>query len=255
MVQLPEQIKIVSRDGNRASFEISPLLPGYGPTIANPLRRVLLSSLEGAAVTSIKIKGIDHEFSALSGVLEDVIELILNIKKIRFRLYGDGPVKVTLAEKGEKNIIAGNIKLTSDIEIINDDQHIATITDKKTTLEIEMEVEKGIGYVPVEQRQKEKLAIGVIAIDAIFSPVKIVNFTVENVRVGQRIDFNKILMDIETDGSISPDKAIRNAAEILVNHFKIIEDSIEDKEPEKKKKKSDSKEEKKEKKIARKKVK
>lgn len=255
MIQLPEQIKIVSRDNNRASFEISPLLPGYGPTIANPLRRVLLSSLEGAAITSIKIKGVDHEFSTLSGVLEDVIELILNIKKIRFRLHGDGPVKVTLAEKGEKNITAGDIKLTSDIEIINDDQHIATITDKKTALEIEMEIERGVGYVPVEQRQKDKLAIGVIAIDAIFSPIKIVNFTIENVRVGQRIDFNKILMDIETDGSISPDKAMRNAAEILVNHFKIIEDSIEDKEPEVKKKKSDSKEEKKEKKATKKKSK
>lgn len=254
MIQLPEQIKVVSRDGNKASFEILPLLPGYGPTIANPLRRVLLSSLEGAAVTSVKIKGVDHEFSTLPGLLEDVIELILNIKKIRFRLYSDGPVKITLAVKGEKTITASDIKLPADLEIINSDQHIATITDKKTSLEIEMEVEKGIGYIPVEQRQKDKLAIGVIAIDAIFSPVKIVNFTVENVRVGQRIDFNKILMDIETDGSISPETAMRNASEILVNHFKLIWDSIEDKEL-KEKKKQDLKEEKKEKKAAKKKSK
>ena len=178
----------------------------------------------------------------------------MNIKKIRFRLYGDGPVKITLGVKGEKNITASDIKLPADLEIINNDQHIATITDKKTTLEIEMEVEKGVGYVPVEQRQKEKLGIGVIAIDAIFSPVKIVNFTVENVRVGQRIDFNKILMDVETDGSISPETAMRNASEILVNHFKLIWDSIEDKEL-KEKKKPDSKEEKKEKKTAKKKSK
>jgi len=238
MIQLPEQVKVVSREGNKAVFEISPLLPGYGPTVANPLRRVLLSSLEGAAITSIKIKGVDHEFSSIPGVLEDIIEVILNVKKIRFRLHSDGPVKVKLSVKGEKAATAADIDLTSDIEVINEDQHIATVTDKKAELEIEMEVEKGIGYVPVEQRQKEKLAIGVIAIDAIFSPVKIVNFTVENVRVGHRIDFNKILMDVETDGSISPETAMKRAADILVNHFKLVNESLEEKEPEVKKKKS-----------------
>ena len=257
MLQLPEQIKVVSREDNKATFEISPLLPGYGPTIANPLRRVLLSSLEGAAITSIKIKGVDHEFSNISGVLEDTIEIILNIKRIRFQLHSDGPVKVTLDVKGEKAVTAGDIKITSDVEVINEDQHIATITDKKASLEIEMEIEKGIGYVPVEQRQKEKLAIGVLAIDVIFSPVKLVNFTIENVRVGQRIDYNKILMDIETDGSISPETAIRRSAEILVNHFKLVTDSIEEKEPSTKKKKAPAieKEDKKEKKTTKKKSK
>jgi len=222
MLQIPEQIKVLSKNGSKATFEISPLMPGYGATIANPLRRVLLSSLEGSAITSIKIKGVDHEFSGMTGVLEDVIEIILNIKKIRFKLHGDGPVKLTLESKGEGEVTANNIKLTSDIELINGDQHIATITDKKTELNVEIEVEKGVGYIPAEQKQKDKLAIGVIAVDAIFSPVKTVNFSIENMRVGQRIDFNKITMDIETDGSVEPEAALKKASEILVDHFKLI---------------------------------
>ncbi len=224
MIQLPEQIKVVSKEGNKAVFEISPLMPGYGATIANPLRRVLLSSMQGSAVTSVKIKGVDHEFSTIAGVLEDVIEIILNIKKIRFKLHSDGPIRVTLEKKGEGDVTAADIKLSSDVELINDDQHIATITDKKTELSIEFEIEKGVGYVPVEQRQKDKLAIGVIAIDAVFSPVRLVNFNVENIRVGQRIDFNKVTMEVETDGSIEPEVAMKNAAEILVDHFKTISD-------------------------------
>lgn len=222
MIQLPDQIKILKKEGNRATFEISPLMPGYGATIANPLRRVLLSSLEGAAVTSIKIKGIDHEFSSVPGVMEDIIQIILNVKRTRFKLYSDEPVKVTLHVKGEKEVTAGDIKTTSDVEVINSDQHIATLTDKKAELEMELDIEKGVGYVPVEQRQKDKLAIGVIAIDAIFSPVKMVNFTVENVRVGQKIDFNKVTMEIETDGSIEPEEAMKKASDMLVKHFEII---------------------------------
>jgi len=222
MIQLPEDVKIISREGNKAVFEISPLLPGYGATIANPLRRVLFASLEGAAVTSIKIQGIDHEFSSIPGVLEDVIEVILNIKKCRFKLHTEGPITVTLNVKGEREVTAGDIKLSADVEIINQDQHIATITDKKAEINMELTIEKGIGYVPVEQKQKEKLPIGVIAIDAIFSPVRLVNFRVEDIRVGQRIDFNKVTMEIETDGSISPEQAFKNAAEILVNHFNVL---------------------------------
>ncbi|KKU90191.1 MAG: DNA-directed RNA polymerase subunit alpha [Candidatus Yanofskybacteria bacterium GW2011_GWA1_48_10] len=222
MIQIPEQIKVIAKEGNRATFEIGPLMPGYGPTIANPLRRVLLSSLEGAAVTSVKIKGVDHEFSHISGILEDVIEIILNIKKIKFKLHSDGPVKLTLDAKGEREVTAGDIKTTADVEIINPSLHIATITDKKTELSIELDIEKGVGYVPVEQRQKEKLAIGVIAVDAIFSPVTLVNFKVENVRVGQRIDFNKVTMEVETDGSIQPEEAMKRVAGILIEHFKVV---------------------------------
>ena len=236
MLQIPEQIKVLSKEGSKATFEISPLMPGYGATIANPLRRVLLSSLEGAAITSVKIKGVDHEFSSISGVLEDVIEVILNVKKVRFKLHGDGPVKLTLNVKGERAVTAADIKLTSDVELINEDQHIATLTDKKAELSIELEVEKGVGYVPVEQRQKEKLAIGVIAVDAIFSPIKLVNFSIENVRIGQRIDFNKVIMEIETDGSIEPEAALKKASEILVDHFKLISD-VKVEEPETKPKK------------------
>ncbi|OGN03740.1 MAG: DNA-directed RNA polymerase subunit alpha [Candidatus Yanofskybacteria bacterium RIFCSPHIGHO2_01_FULL_43_42] len=239
MVQLPEQIKILKKEGGRATFEISPLMPGYGATIANPLRRVLLSSLEGVAVTSIKIKGVDHEFTTVPGVLEDVIQIILNVKRIRFKLFSDGPVKISLHVKGDKEVTAADIKTTSDVEVINPDQHIATLTDKKADFEVELDIERGIGYVPVEQRQKDKLAIGMIAIDAIFSPVRMVNFTVENVRVGQRIDFNKITMDIETDGSIEPEEALKRASEILVKHFETTGSvEIPEKKEEKPKKKA-----------------
>ena len=239
MVQLPEQVKILKKEGNRASFEISPLMPGYGATIANPLRRVLLSSLEGAAVTAIKIKGVDHEFTTVSGVMEDIIQIILNVKRIRFKLFSEGPVKISLSAKGEKSVTAADIKTTSDVEVINPDQHIATLTDKKADFQMELDIEKGIGYVPVEQRQKDKLAIGVIAVDAIFSPVRMVNFTVENVRVGQRIDFNKIVMDIETDGSIEPEEALKRASEIIVKHFETIGSvEVPEKKEEKPKKKT-----------------
>ncbi|MBI2674591.1 MAG: DNA-directed RNA polymerase subunit alpha [Candidatus Yanofskybacteria bacterium] len=221
-MSLPEQVKTIKKEGSRATFEISPLMPGYGATIANPLRRVLLSSLEGVAVTSIKIKGVNHEFATVPGVLEDVIQIILNVKRIRFNLFSDGPVKISLRVKGDKKVTAADIKATSDVEVINPDQHIATLTDKKADFEMELDIERGVGYVPVEQRQKDKLAIGIIAIDAIFSPVRMVNFTVENVRVGQRIDFNKIIMDIETDGSIEPEEALKRASEILVKHFETI---------------------------------
>lgn len=238
MVQLPEQIKIIKKEGHRATFEISPLMPGYGATIANPLRRVLLSSLEGAAVTSIKIKGVDHEFTTIPGVMEDIIQIILNVKRIRFKLYSEEPVKISVHVKGDKEVTAADIKTTSDVEVINPDQHIATLTDKKADFEMELDIEKGIGYVPVEQRQKDKLAIGVIAIDAIFSPVRMVNFAIDNVRVGQRIDYNRITMDIETDGSIEPEEALKRASEIIVKHFETISSvEVQEKKEEKLKKK------------------
>jgi len=222
MIQLPEAVKVVSREGNKAKFEISPLMPGYGATVANSMRRILLSSLGGAAVTSIKIRGVDHQFSSIAGIMEDVIEVILNVKKIRFKSFSDQPIVVTLDAKGEGAVTAGNIKLPTEVEVINPEQHIATISDKKTELNVELTVEKGIGYVPIEQRQKDKLAIGVIAVDAIFSPVRNVNFTIDDIRVGQRIDYNKATMEIETDGSITPEEAFKSAADILVNHFTIL---------------------------------
>jgi len=197
-------------------------MPGYGATVANPLRRVLLSSLEGTAVTSIKIKGVEHEFTTIPGVLEDVIEVILNVKNIRFNLHAEGPVKLTLNVSGEREVTAGDIKLTSEVELINIDQHIATLTDKKAEFDMELELQRGVGYVSIEDRRKEKLAIGVIAIDAIFSPVKLVNFNIENVRVGERIDYNKVTMDVETDGSLEPEAALKKASEILMDNLKVI---------------------------------
>ncbi|MDP2647673.1 MAG: DNA-directed RNA polymerase subunit alpha [Candidatus Yanofskybacteria bacterium] len=222
MIQLPDTVKVIEREGNKAKFEISPLMPGYGATIANPLRRVLLSSLGGAAVTSIKIRGVEHQFSSMPGVMEDLIEIILNVKKIRFKSFSDQPVVVTLDYKGEGEVTAGDIKLPAEVEVINPEQHIATVSEKRTEFNMELTVEKGIGYVPTEQRQKDKLAIGVIAVDAIFSPVRNVNFTIDDIRVGQRIDYNRIILELETDGSISPEEAFKSAAEIIVNHFSVL---------------------------------
>ncbi len=222
MIQLPEEIKVVSKEGNRAVFEIGPLMPGYGATVANPLRRVLLSSLEGSAVTSLKIKGVEHEFGAIAGVREDVIEIILNLKKLRFRCFSAEPVVLRLIAKGETEVKGEDIQLTSDVELINGDQKICELTDKKAELDMEITVSKGRGYVSVEQRQKEKLPIGVIAVDAAFSPVRMVNFTIDDVRVGQRIDFNKVTLEVETDGAIQPEQAMKEAATVLADHFTLL---------------------------------
>ncbi|MEK7583324.1 MAG: DNA-directed RNA polymerase subunit alpha [Patescibacteria group bacterium] len=222
MIQLPIEPKVISKEGHKATFEIGPLYPGYGTTLGNTLRRVLISSIEGAAVTSAKIKGVDHEFSTIAGVREDIIELIVNLKKIRFKLFSDEPVTLHVSSKGAGEVTAKDIAASADVEVVNPDQLIATITDKKTDLEIEMRVEKGVGYVPVEQRQKEKLSVGEIAIDGIFTPIKNVHFEVENIRVGQRTDYNKVLIDIETDGSITPEETLKKASQILLDHFQVI---------------------------------
>ncbi len=222
MISLPEKFKKISEKNNIGVFEISPLYSGYGMTIGNAIRRILLSSLTGAAITSIKIKGVDHEFSAIEGVQEDVLEIIRNLKQVRFRVFSDEPVKLTIEKSDEGEVTAKDIKITSDVEIVNEDQLIATITAKGTKFEVELEVENGVGFVPVETRQKDKLAVGVIAIDAVFNPVKRSNYTVENIRIGQRIDYNKVLMTIETDGTISPHDALVQAINLLLDHFNSI---------------------------------
>jgi len=214
--------KIIKQEGNRTVFEISPLYAGYGATIGNSLRRVLLSSMEGAAAVKIKIEGVPHEFTTIPGVLEDVVDIILNLKKIRFRLLSGEPAKAVLSVKGEKEIRAGDLKLPTGVEVVNPDQMILTITDKKAEVNMEIEVEKGIGYSPVEQRQKEKLSVGEIAIDAIFSPVRKVSFKVENIRVGDRTDYNKLFIDVETDGSVSPEEVLKKSIAILVEQFKTV---------------------------------
>ncbi|MBI4708817.1 MAG: DNA-directed RNA polymerase subunit alpha [Candidatus Portnoybacteria bacterium] len=221
-IPLPQKPKIIKKENNLAIFEIEGCYPGYGVTLGSALRRVLLSSLPGAAVTGVKIKGAQHEFSTIPGVLEDVIEIILNVKQIRFKLYTDEPITVILSAKGQKEVTAGDIKTSSDVEVVNKDAKIATLTDKKAELEIELKVEKGLGFEPVESRKKEKLEIGLVAVDAIFTPIKKVNFEVENMRVGERTDFNRLRIEIETDGTVSPEESFARATETLVDHFKLF---------------------------------
>ncbi|MBI4117109.1 MAG: DNA-directed RNA polymerase subunit alpha [Parcubacteria group bacterium] len=219
------ELKTVERQGNRSVFEISPLYTGYGATIGNSLRRILLSSMEGAAAVKIKIEGVAHEFTTVPGVLEDVVDIILNLKKVRFKLSGLDSAKAVLTVKGEKEVKAGDLKLPTGAEVINPEQIICTISDKRAEVNMEIEIEKGIGYVPVEQKQKEKLSVGEIAIDAIFSPVKKVSFQVENIRVGDRTDYNKLFIDVETDGSTAPEEVLKRAVEILLEQLKAIGES------------------------------
>ena len=217
--------KIISQENNKTVFEISPLYTGYGVTLGNSLRRVLLSSMAGAAAVKVKIEGVPHEFSTVPGVLEDVVDIILNLKRTRFKLLGQEAAKVSLNIKGGKEIKAKDLKLPTGVEVVNPKQLIATLTDKKAELNMEIEIERGMGYGPVEQRQKEKLSVGEIAIDAIFNPVKRVGYRVENIRVGERTDFNKLIMDIETDGSITPPEALKRAVEILIGQFRAVGES------------------------------
>ncbi len=234
-ISLPQKPKYSKTGENSGKFEILGCYPGYGTTLGNALRRVLLSSLSGAALTSVKIKGVSHEFSAIPGVLEDVVQIILNLKKIRLRMEGEETVKISLNAKGEGKITAKSIKCPSGVEVVNKDQIIATITDKKIELEMEMEVNKGLGYIPVEQQQRDEKEIGVIAIDAIYTPIRRVNYLVEDMRVGKKTDFNKITLDIETDGSVTPEEAFKKSIDILVGQFSALgELAVEEKEVEKK---------------------
>ena len=226
MIILPSAPKIIEKKDNSAVFEIEGLSPGYGVTIGNSLRRVLLSSLPGAAITQAKIKGVAHEFSTISGVLEDVITILLNLKQLRFKLYGEEPPKAKLAIKGVKTVKGSNFDLPSQLELMNKDAHVATLTAKSSELEIEILVEKGLGYEPVEMRKKEKLEAGTIALDAIFTPVRKVSYRVENMRVGDRTDFDRLSLELETDGTITPEEAFSQASEILIKHFSLFEETF-----------------------------
>jgi len=227
MIPLPLQPKIIEKKDNLAIFEIEALYPGYGVTVGNTLRRVLLSSLSGAAITQIKIKGVPHEFSTIPGILEDVINIILNLKQLRFKIYTDEPQKATLKVKGEKEVKGSDFDLPAQVELINKNAKVCTLTDKKAELEMEIQIEKGLGYLPAEQRKKqEKLEIGQIALDAIFTPIKRVSFRVENMRVGERTDFDRLFLEIETDGTITPESALSEASEILVKHFSLFSEAF-----------------------------
>ena len=226
MIKLPNSPKIIKKEGNKAIFEIEVLYPGYGVTAGNALRRVLLSSLEGAAVVQAKIKGVPHEFSTASGVLEDIITIILNLKQLRFKLFTPEPQKAILKVKGKKEVKSSDFKLPAQVELVDKNCQIATLTSKSSQLEIEIQIEKGIGYSPREARQKEKLEIGAIPIDAIFTPVKRVSYRVENMRVGERTDYDRLFLEIETDGVVTPEEAFCQASEILVKHFSLFADTF-----------------------------
>ena len=224
-IQLPE-LKPVQEEGNKATFVVEPLHSGYGMTLGNSLRRVILSSLGGAAVTAVKIDSVAHEFSTIEGVKEDVVEIILNLKKLRFRVFSDEPQFLILSVSRKGEVTAGDIKTTADVEIVNPDQIIATLDKDKTKIGMEIKVEKGRGYVPVENREAEKLEVGMIAVDALYSPITRVRDNVENTRVGQMTDLDRLVMEIETDGTITPHDAIQQAAEILVEHFRVVAGSL-----------------------------
>ena len=235
MILLPKQPKILDKKENWARFEIEGLYPGYGVTIGNSLRSVLISSLSGAAVTQVKIKGAQHEFATLSGVMEDVISIMMNLKQMRFKVFSEEPQKATLKIKGEKDVKSSDFKFPTQVQLINKSCHIATLTEKKAELEIEIQIEKGMGYEPVERRKiKEKLEIGVIPIDAIFTPVKRVSFKIENMRVGERTDFDRLYLEVETDGTIAPEDAFSQASEVLVRHFSLFAETFKPKIEEKK---------------------
>ncbi|HPR91453.1 MAG TPA: DNA-directed RNA polymerase subunit alpha [Candidatus Paceibacterota bacterium] len=210
MIILPNKFNIVSENAKEGVFEIAGLYPGYGITVGNSVRRILLSSIEGAAITYFKVNDAPHEFTTLKGVYENVLEVMLNLKQLRFKLFSDGPKTLYLEASGEKEVTGYDIKKDAEVELMNPEVHIATLTDKKSSLSLEITLEKGIGYSQVEDRQKRvgKLPIGVIGVDALFSPVLNATFEVENMRVGDRTDYNLLRIKITTDGTVAPHDAL-----------------------------------------------
>jgi len=226
MFHLPSSIKIIEQEKNYGKFEIEGLYPGYGVTIGNALRRVLLSSIEGAAVTSFKIKGVHHEFSTIYHVPDTVLDIMLNLKQLRVKLYSNEPQVLKLKVEGEKKIYAKDFEANPMTDVMNPDLYITDITDKKGKMEMEVVVEKGLGYSLVEERKEDKIPIGTIAVDAIFSPVRRANFQIEDMRVGEKTDYNRLIILIETDGSVSPKEALNKASAILKDHFVNIEEKF-----------------------------
>lgn len=220
---LPSKIRYaVSDRPNEGILTVEPCSPGYGTTVGNALRRVLLSSLPGAAVTSVKIKGVDHEFSTVDHVKEDVVEIILNLKSLRMKLHSEEPVKVFLKASGEKVVTAKDFETNSSVEFVNQEQVICTLTEKKANLEMEVTIGPGRGYRTTEDRAKEKLELGNIAIDALYSPILNVSYKVEATRVGEKTDYDKLVLKVETDGTIDPKDAIVKSVQILLDHFNLL---------------------------------
>lgn len=219
---LPSKPRVVKEEGSSGVYEIDGLYPGYGHTLGNSLRRIILSSLPGAAITGIKINGVEHEFSTIHGVKEDVVTIILFLKRVRIAMYTDEPQTLTLSAKGIREVTAADIEHPGQISILNPEQRIATLTEKSAELIIDMKVEKGLGYIPKEILQKDRVEIGQITLDAIFSPIRRVNYEVENMRVGNRTDFNRLRIFIETDGSLTSKEALEHAIGIMISQLKAI---------------------------------
>ncbi|MEX0917469.1 MAG: DNA-directed RNA polymerase subunit alpha [Candidatus Paceibacterota bacterium] len=238
-VTLPSKPRIVKEEEFSGVYEIDGLYPGYGHTLGNSLRRIILSSLPGAAITSVKIDGVGHEFSTIEGVKEDVITLLLNLKRVRFQMLSEEPQTIPLKVKGPKNITAADIEAGGSLKVLNPEQPIAEVTGK-TDIDIEMRVEKGLGYVPREVHQEERLDAGSIALDAAFTPIRRVNYEVENMRVGDRTDFNRLRIIIETDGTLTPREALERSIETMIHQLKAVigfkeEESVKVEEKEDKK--------------------
>ena len=230
--QLPTKLELDKETASSmyGKFIAEPFERGFGTTMGNALRRVLLSSLPGAAVTSVKIEGVYHEFSTIPGVTEDVTILILNIKSLRLRLYSEKAKAIRLKKKGPGEVKAGDLAVDSEVTILNPDLHIATL-DKDATLDIELIVKPGRGYVPAERNKEEGLPIGVIPVDSVFSPIKRVNFSIENARVGRITDYDKLILEVWTDDSITPQEAVTAAGSILRDHLDICLPSDDKSEP------------------------
>ena len=221
-IVLPSKPRIVHEEPDKGVYEIDGLYPGYGHTLGNSIRRILLSSLPGAAATRVKIEGVSHEFSTISGVKEDVIAILLNVKKLRFKMTTDEAQTVKLKIKGAKTVKAKDLDLPGQLEIANSDQVIATLTDKSAVLEMEMTVERGLGYVTRDVLQKEKAQVGEMVMDAVFTPIRRVNYEVENMRIGDRTDFNRLRLTIQTDDTITPRHALEEAIRIMIGQLKSI---------------------------------
>jgi DNA-directed RNA polymerase subunit alpha len=221
-ILLPSRPRIISSSETEGVFEIDGLYPGFGITIGNVLRRILLSSLPGAAVTQIKIEGIQHEFSTIPGIQDDIITILMNIKKLRFQMHVDEPQRVEISAKGEKNITGADLKMPSSVEVSNKDLHIATLTNKQAELHAELIVEKGLGYVSREAAHRDKVEVGMITVDALFSPVRRAHYEVENMRVGDRTDYNRLRLTIETDNTLTPQEALQKAVGIAVQQFSAL---------------------------------
>ena len=217
---------VLSDEGKTGNFVIEPLLPGYGVTIGNSLRRVLLSSLEGYAVRNVKIEGVDHEYSTLKGMKEDIVDFILNLKMARFKLNDTASAKLELSVKGPKEVTVDDFKKSSDVEIVSPGHYLCTI-EKGGKLDLVVEIDKGRGYVPVEKRTEEKLPIGTIMVDSIYTPVKKVKFDVENTRVGGMTNYNKLIVEISTDGSVLPQEALKTASAIMTEHLNVISQAMD----------------------------